>query len=67
MKKYWYTPNPEMHSKWGFTSDDVGGPELFYDLGAYGAIATWEKYKDIIPRTRALYGQDALRNAEFLA
>ena len=41
-------------------------PELFYDLGACGAIATWEKFKDFIQRYRALYSQDQLRNAEFL-
>lgn len=42
-------------------------PELFYDLGASGAITALEKFKDVIQGLRALYGQDTLRNAEFLA
>ena len=62
IKKYWYTSNPEMYSKWAshlmmleasglLIKNKVVKLELFYELGAFGAIATWEKFKDFIKDT----------------
>ena len=69
LKKYWYS-NPEMLAKfWShFFMFEASGiliknrvvkAEVFYALGGYGAIQTWEKFKDLIQlwRTGAGGGQ----------
>jgi hypothetical protein len=39
-------------------------PEMFYALGAVGAIDTWEKFKAVIQGWRAAY-PNLMSNAEF--
>jgi len=69
--------NPEMFGKWTsqfLTWETLGTlvrnrvvrAERLYDLGAYGAIQGWEKFKDIIQSRRDVaWGQDYMSNAEF--
>jgi len=69
--------NPEMFGKWTsqfLTWETLGTlvrnrvvrAERLYDLGAYGAIQGWEKFKDIIQNRRDVaWGQDYMSNAEF--
>ena len=78
MEKYGYS-NPEMFSKWvsQFLIWEMNGiliknkvvkAEKLYDMGAYGAILGWEKYKAIIQsRRNVAWGQDYMSNAEFFA
>jgi len=78
MEKYGYS-NPEMFGKWTsqfltwetlgtLVKNKVVRAERLYDLGAYGAIRGWEKFKDIIQSRRGVaWGQDYMSNAEFFA
>ena len=71
--------NPEMFGKWTsqfitwatvgtLIKNKVVRAERLYDMGAYGAILGWEKFKDIIQSRRDVaWGQDYLSNAEFFA
>jgi hypothetical protein len=46
----------------------VASAETLYDLGAYGVLRLWERYKEIIQGRRdAAYGEDYMVNLEFLA
>jgi hypothetical protein len=78
MKKYGYS-NPEMFKKWTsqFFAFEMWGilikskiirADLIYDLGTYGAIKAWEKFRPIIIGRRGIsWGQDYMVNAEYLA
>jgi len=78
MKKYGYS-NPEMFKLWTsqFFAFEMWGilikskiinADLIYDLGAYGAIKAWEKFKPIIEGRRGIsWGHDYMINAEYLA
>ena len=78
MERYGWS-NPEMFGKWCsqfFMLDTMGvlvksgvaSAETLYDLGAYGVLRLWEKYKDIIHGRRdAAYGEDYMINLEVLA
>jgi hypothetical protein len=78
IEKYYYS-RPEMFGKWTsqlltwetlgtLVKNKVVKAERLYDLGAYGAIVGWEKFKDIIQRRRDdAWGQDYMSNAEFFA
>ena len=78
IKKFGYS-NPELWGKWlsqFFCFEQWGillkkkiiDPELIYFLGGYGAIRTWEKFRDVIVNRRGIaWGYDYMINAEFLA
>jgi len=78
MKKYGYS-NPGMFATWTslfFMFEAMGvliksgvvNVENIYDLGGYGCIKAWEKYRDIIQGRRGIsWGQDYMMNFEYLA
>jgi hypothetical protein len=78
MKKYGYS-NPEIFAKWTswfFLADTLGyqirnrlvRSETVYDLGGYGLIRLWERYKEIILLRRdAAWGRDYFSGFEFVA
>jgi len=78
MKKYGYS-NPEMFGKWVsqfFAFEAMGSllrrkvikAQTLYTLGGYGAIWTWDKYKDIIQSRRDVaWGRDYMSDFEFFA
>ena len=78
MEKYGYS-NHEIFAKWTswfFLADTLGytirnqlvRAETIYDLGGYGFIRLWERYKEIIQiRRDAAWGRDYFTSFEFLA
>ena len=78
MEKYGYS-NPEMFGKWVsffFLADTLGyqvknqlvRAETIYDLGGWGFIRLWERYKDVILSRRGeVYGWDYFAGFEFFA
>jgi len=78
MGKYGYS-NPEMFGKWAswfFLGDTIGyvvrnrlaRSETIYELGGWGFIRLWERYKDfILSRRGEVYGRDYFAGFEFLA
>ena len=77
MKKYGRS-HPDLYGKWisQFFSFEMWGllierrvidPELIYYLGGYGAIRSWDKYKDVIQSFRDNYwGPDFMVKSEYL-
>ena len=78
MEKYGYS-NPEIFGKWAswfFMGDTFGyiirnglaRAETIYNLGGWGYIRLWERYKDfIVSRRGEVYGLDYFAGFEFLA
>jgi len=77
MNKYGRS-HPDLYGKWisQFFSFEMWGlllerriidPELIYYLGGYGAIRSWDKYKDVIQGFRDNYwGPDFMLKSEYL-
>jgi len=78
MEKYGFS-NPDVFGKWSsqffmwetmglLVKSGVVKADKLYNLGGYGAIWIWEKYKDIIQNRRdTAWGQDYMSNFEFYA
>ena len=77
MNKYGRS-HPDLYGKWvsQFFAFEMWGiliersiiePEILYYLGGYGAIRTWDKYKDIIQSWRdTTWGPDFMAKSEYL-
>jgi hypothetical protein len=77
MNKYGRS-NPEIYGEWisQFFAFEAWGvlikkkicsADLLYDLGGWGVIRTWDKYKDIIQSWReTTWGPDFFINTEYL-